>query len=478
MKNFCISFLILGLVAGCTDVGPDSDVAKSEKLNVLFIIADDLRPDLGAYGDSVAVTPHLDALADQSVVFNRAYCQKAVCWPSRNSFFSGLMPESLGKNTNAKNTFREEHPQIVALPQLFKNHGWYTQGFGKILHNGQDDPVSWSEPWFEPETFHYAAPENLDKHPIINRSVPENRVNPLFEAADVEDEAYEDGLTAKAAREAIRSASSREEPFFMMVGFHKPHTPFNAPKKYWDLYNRETIPLAEYPNPPQNADPKYAVHESRYVRSFKDIPQSGQMPDDLAREIKHAYYACISYVDALVGGILEEVEASGQRDNTIIVFTSDHGYQLGDHSLWSKHTNFELATRVPLFVSVPRASSQGKSTNSLVELVDLFPTLAELCGLSQPDHLEGRSFAASMMDAPSVLRDSAYSEYSRNGAIGRSIRTDRFRYIEWQSLKTKQVVSRELYDHENDPGENVSVAGEAAHAALVEELSRLLATRM
>jgi arylsulfatase A-like enzyme len=478
MKNFCIPFLVLGFVIGCADSESDISTEKPGEMNVLFIIADDLRPDLGVYGDKIAVTPHLDRLASQSVVFNRAYCQKAVCWPSRNSFFSGLMPASLGKKTNAKNTFRAEHPDIVALPQLFKNHGWYTRGFGKILHNGQDDPLSWSEPWFEPEPLHYAAPENVDKHPIINRSVPENRVNPLFEAAEVGDEAYEDGLTAKAAREAIRAASDREEPFFMMVGFHKPHTPFNAPKKYWDLYDRESIPLAEYPDPPRTADPRYAVHDSRYVRSFKDIPRSGQIPDDLAREIKHAYYACISYVDALVGGVLEELEASGLRDNTIIVFTSDHGYQLGDHSLWSKHTNFELSTRVPLLVSVPNASSKGESINSLVELVDLFPTLAELSGLSQPDHLEGRSFAASLFDSEAETRLEAYSEYTRNGAIGRSIRTDRFRYIEWQSLKTKQVVSRELYDHENDPGENVSVAGKTGNTALIEELSHKLKTRM
>ncbi len=466
-----------GLLVGCTDADQMSDSVRAGPMNVLFIIADDLRPDLGAYGDGIAVTPHLDRLASESVVFNRAYCQKAVCWPSRNSFFSGLMPASLGKKTNAQSTFRAEHPEIVALPQLFKTHGWYTQGFGKILHNGQDDPVSWSEPYFEPEPLHYAAPENLGKHPIINRSVPENRVNPLFEAADVADEGYEDGLTAQAARNAIREAANRKEPFFMMVGFHKPHTPFNAPQKYWDLYDRDSIPLAKFPDPPKNADPKYAVHASRYVRSFKDIPESGQMPDDLAREIKHAYYACISYVDALVGGILKELEATGQRKNTLVVFTSDHGYQLGDHSLWSKHTNFELATRVPLLISIPGSSSRGQVTHGLVELVDLFPTLASLAGLPLPDHLEGRDVGQLLFDPQAQIRSEAYSEYSRNGAVGRSIRTDRFRYIEWRSQKTGEIVSRELYDHDNDPGENVSVAREASHTVLIEKLSRRLELR-
>ena len=477
MKQFSFLFLILGFWGGCSGSGQLVSDTRSGNMNVLVIIADDLRPDLGAYGDDAAVTPHLDWLASRSLLFERAYCQKAVCWPSRNSLFSGLMPASLGKKTNASATFRSEHPDIVALPQLFKDHGWYTSGFGKILHNGQDDPVSWSEPLFTPEPLHYASSENIGKHPIINKSVLVNRVNPLFEGADVEDDAYEDGLTAEAARGALRDAADRDAPFFMMVGFHKPHTPFNAPKKYWKLYDRENIPLAEYPYPPQNSEERYSVHNSNYVRSFKDIPQSGQFSDVLARKIKHAYYACISYVDALVGSILEELEASGLAGNTIVIFTSDHGYQLGDHSLWSKHTNFELATRVPLFVSLPRTASKGKATNSLVELVDLFPTLADLCGLPYPSHLEGKSFRSVIFDPSVETRSEAYSEFTRNGALGRSIRTDQFRYIEWRDQKTEEIVFRELYDHAMDPGENVSIAGNPENAKTVASLSKQLSLR-
>lgn len=454
-----------------------AEAVRGEKPNVLFIIADDLRPDLGAYGDPIAHTPYLDGLAGQSLVFERAYCQKAVCWPSRNSFFSGLMPASLGKNTNARNTFRVDHPVIVALPQLFKNHGWHTRSFGKILHNGQDDPASWSEPHFEPEPVHYAAPENLGKHPIINRVHAKNRVNPLFEAAEVEDEAYEDGLTARAVRKAIRESAHRKKPFFMMVGFHKPHTPFNAPKKYWDLYDRGKIPLAAYPNPPIDVVEKYSVHPWLYVRSFKDIPRKGPMPEDLAREIKHAYYACISYIDALVGEILEELEASGQRENTLVIFTSDHGYQLGDHGLWSKHTNFEWATRVPLMISVPESGVGGESTAALVELVDLYPTLAEWCGLPLPDHLEGRSFVPVLKLPSEKGRASAYSEYSRNGARGRSIRTEKYRYVEWRDQESGEVVGRELYLHGKDPGENVNVAGKGEHGETVVMLSEWLEER-
>jgi iduronate 2-sulfatase len=471
MKNPIFWALTLCLVAACSKQDATGPVDQPKKPNILFIIADDLRNDLGAYGAEFVVSPHLDRLAKTSIVFNHAYCQKAVCWPSRNSFFSGLMPASLGKGVGSANTFRVEHPTIVALPELFKRHGWFTRGFGKILHNGQDDPQSWSEPLFTPEPLHYAAEENLEKHPIINRAAPENRVNPLFESADVEEDAYEDGLTANAAVKAIREAGKADAPFFMMVGFHKPHTPFNAPKKYWDLYERSAIPLAPSPEPPLNVDERYAVHNSNYVRSFKDIPDSGQLPDELAREIRHAYYACISYVDALVGDVLAALEETGQREDTIIVFTSDHGYQLGDHSLWSKHTNFELATRVPLFVSVPNSLANGTTTDALIELVDLFPTLAELCGLESPEHVEGVSFASIFGGQKTEVRDTAFSEFTRNGARGCSIRTSRFRYIEWRDHKTGDVVAQELYDHSQDPGENVNIAGEAAYASIRSHLA-------
>ncbi|MBH54851.1 MAG: iduronate sulfatase [Opitutaceae bacterium] len=469
-----VGWIVFCTLVGLLTLGCQKEEARelsfSDVPNVLFIITDDLRPDLGAYGDKVAVTPNIDRLAQDSLLFNRAYCQKAVCWSSRNSFFSGLIPRSLGKKINAQNTFRLEHPDIVALPQLFKNQGWYTRSFGKILHNGQDDPMSWSESFFEPEPLNYAAPGNVDKHPIINRAVSENRVNPLYEAAEVDDEAYEDGLMGQVARRAIREASQCSKPFFFMVGFHKPHIPFNAPKKYWDLYDRENIPLTEFPEPPINVLQKYSFHPYRYVCSFAEIPEEGSFPDDLAREIKHAYYACINYVDALVGQLIEE------KENTIIVFTSDHGYQPGDHGLWSKHTNFELATRVPLLVSVTNSLFKVKSTFALVELVDLFPTLAELCGIPQPDHLEGKSFLQVLRNPSAGGRENAYSEYSRNGARGRSIRTEHFRYVEWR-LSDQTLAGQELYDHWNDLGENVNVAGLSNYSEILSRLSDVLASR-
>ena len=452
----------------------DIEIEEPDRPNFLFVVADDLRPELRCYGSPIAVTPHLDALAKRGMRFDRAYCQKAVCWPSRNSFFSGLMPGDLGK-ADATATFRESHPDIYSLPQWFKEHGWQTRGFGKILHNGQDDSVSWSEPLYEPPPKHYALPENAGKHPVINRSDPSNRVNPLFEAAEVADEAYEDGLTTEAAIRAIKDASA-SEPFFFMVGFHKPHTPFNAPQKYWNLYSRDKIALSPVPHPPAKAPLDYAVHRWEYVRSFAGMPLEGPMPEDLAREVRHAYYACVSYVDSLFGKLVTALDDNGMLDNTIIIFTSDHGYHLGDHSLWSKHTNFEIATRVPLLVSGPLVSKNAE-TSSFVELVDLYPTLCDLAGIYEPNHLQGKSFAEVLGDPDAKSRMSAYSEFNRKKAKGRSIRTDRFRYTEWRELDSGRLVARELYDHQQDPLESSNVVENERFKAVVSRLEKALTER-
>lgn len=447
-----------------------------ERPNVLFLIADDLRNELGCYGSEIAITPHLDALAESGMRFDRAYCQKAVCWPSRNSLLSGLMPANLGR-ANSENTFRVSHPEITSMPEWFRQHGWHTASFGKILHNGQDDPRSWSQPHYDPPPLHYARHENRDRHPVINRYDPENKANPLFERADVPDDAYEDGLTTRAAIAEIQKQSREEKPFFLMVGFHKPHSPFNAPKRDWDLYERENIPLSPIPTSPKSAPLKHSFHESRYIRSFADFPDTGPIPDDLARETRHAYLACVSYIDRLTGHILAALEETGQRENTLIVFTSDHGYHLGDHALWSKHTTFEIATRVPLIVAGP-GIPPGSTTEALVELIDLFPTLAEKAELPLPSHLEGKSFASVLGDSQLTIRDAAFSEFSRGGARGCSIRTKRFRYTEWRNLKDGKVVARELYDHEKDPLETENVVTDEAYQGDLSDLSAHLRDRL
>ncbi len=451
-----------------------SDAAASDRLNVLVIGVDDLRPELGCLGDRHMVTPHIDRLAARGLTFDRAYAQWALCLPSRNSVFSGYRPDSIRMLQGAR-FFREAKPDTVALPQLFKQHGYFTRSFGKILHHdGQDDPVSWSEPRYWPEGgkphgFIYAAPQNLHCKLAMDRA--ENFENPLVEKADVDDEAYADGLVAREAIETLRRAADR--PFFLMVGFFKPHTPFCAPAKYWDLYDRDKIELAPNPREPVNV-PAVAMNAWRYVRSFRDMPNEGPVSDEKAREVKHAYFACVSYVDAQIGRLLDELKKLGVAERTVVLLWSDHGYQLGEHGMWCKHSNFETSTRTPMILSVPGQESTGTLTDALVELVDVYPTLVDVCGLPTPEHLEGASMVPLLAAPNRPWKSAAFSQYARGGLMGYSMRTDRYRFNQWVSRNDpSQVRATELYDHELDPGENRNLADEAA-PELLERLSRQL----
>lgn len=466
MKHLLLLFLAVATLSPA--------IADSEKKNVLIILYDDLRTELGCYGAGHAVTPHIDSIAERGLVFERAYCQKAVCWPSRNSFFSGIQPDNLGK-TDSDNTFRISHPEVVSLPQLFRTNGWYTRGFGKILHDGQTDLASWSEPQYFAPPKHYAAEGFENHHPIINQSSPENRKNPLFEGPDVPDDAYEDGLMATTAANAILEAAKEEAPFFFMVGFHKPHTPFNAPKKYWDLYDAEEIPLSPFPDLPIGSPVEFATSGWPYVRSFSGMPESGPMPDDLARQVRHAYLACTSYVDALTGQLIEALEKSGVREQTLILLWSDHGYHLGDQEMWSKHNNFELSTRVPLVASGPGVS-KGR-TRATVELLDILPTLADWAGLETPDHAEGRSFFPVFSDPETFHRNAALSQFSRKGATGYSIRSTNYRYTVWRSKKDNRILARELYDLKKSPVETRNLADSPEYGAILRLHRDLLAKR-
>jgi arylsulfatase A-like enzyme len=367
-------------------------------------------------------------------------------------------------------TFRKTKPNIVALPQLFKNHGYYTRSFGKILHhNGQDDPVSWTERRFWPPAEKYQHPDNRDCRITVDR--PANHRNPLVEWADVADNVYQDGQTTDETIRTLRKVKDR--PFMLMVGYMKPHTPLNAPKRYWDLYAPANIKLAPNPFKPKNA-PDIAMNGFRYVRSFRDIPENGSIPDDVYRRVRHAYYACVSYIDAQVGVLLDELDRLKLTDNTVIVLWSDHGYQLGEHGMICKHTNFETSTKVPLVFSFPGQETRGLATNSFAELIDIYPTLAELCGLPRPDHLEGASLVPVLNDPKKHVKSAAFSQYPRGGAMGRSIRVARYRYTEWRQQKTKAIVARELYDHRTDPMENVNIAGDPSQAVMLERLSKQL----
>ncbi len=470
MQRFAPSFAAL-LAAILPAVMP-ATVRAAERPNVLIIAIDDLRDYLGCYGADFVKSPHIDALAARGTLFERAYCQMALCGPSRSSAFSGLRPDSLRAFGN-KTHFRAHWPNLVSLPQHFKQNGYRTKGIGKVLHNTHTDPASWTEPFVYPVDPQYAAKENLGRRALIDGLHPENKANPLFEAPDVPDEAYRDGLSAREARESLRAFAGDKRPFVLFVGFHKPHSPFNAPKRYWDLYERATVPLAPNMFPPRGSPP-FASKNSVYLGSFKDMPDDGKFRGELAREVTHAYLACVSYIDALVGGVFATLDEFGLAENTVIALWSDHGYQLGHHDMWCKHSNFETSARIPFILLDPRKAG-GVRIQAPVELVDLYPTLADLAGLPAPPHTQGRSLAPAMRDPAAFERfDSvAFTQFNRAGWRGRSLRTKRFRFTEWFNVRKGETL-HELYDHESDPLENINRAADPEYVDALKQLKERL----
>jgi iduronate 2-sulfatase len=453
--------------------------------NVLFIMADDFRPELGCYG-SPAHTPHLDRLAAQGLRFNRAYCQQAVCNPSRSSLLTGRRPDTLRIWNNSVH-FREPNPEVTTLPGWFKQHDYTTRCVGKIFHNWHTAVKGDRPSWSADEFLHYANHGNDTAQ--IPSPLPTNfatlnqnrgyRENGLCECRDVPDEAYYDG---RVAAEAIRVLTEvKEQPFFLAVGFWKPHAPFNAPKKYWDLYDRTKLPALDARRP-QGA-PDIAFHQSTEILG----PPAKQTPvsNEQAAEMRHGYLANISYMDAQIGKVLDALLQSGVAERTIIVFFADHGYHVGEHSLWGKTSNFEFDAHVPLLIRAPQSGVQGQATPALAELVDLFPTLAELCGLPQPDGLDGTSLASIVRGEKSAVKAAAYTQHPRPAyydrepggqpkTMGYSVRTDQVRYTEWRDWKTKAIVARELYLTERDPAETINQVDQADHARDLAKAEKLL----
>ena len=454
--------------------------------NVLFIVVDDLRPEVGCYGATHMKTPNLDKLAAGGVLFERAYCQVAVCNASRSSVLSGTRPDTTRVLDN-QHFMRPNMPDVLTLPQHFKNHGYTSLSLGKVFHHSEkepgDDPQSWSEPaWYHGEPYrHWFTKESLDYVKQLKALPKDQQPKQLraapFEAADEPDDSYPDGQTAVKAIETLRRLKSHGKPFFLGVGFVKPHLPFTCPQKYWDQYPADTIQLASNPQRPKDA-PEPAFHNNYELRSYGTVPENGKVSKPLALNLIRGYRACVSFMDAQLGRVLAELDQLGLRDDTIIVLWGDHGYHLGENGMWTKMTNFEFGTRVPLIVSQPGMKSAGQRSKAFVELVDLYPTLAEMCALPLPAHLEGRSFVPLLEKPDQPFKKAVFSQYLRAGKppyMGRSIRTDRWRYTEWHDLKN-QPAGTELYDEVNDPQENVNLANEPAHAETVKQLAEHLKT--
>lgn len=468
------AFLVLSTViltmSGCRINRSLSD--NKQQPNILFIAIDDLRPELGCYADKIVQSPHIDKLAGSGVLFNRAYCQQAVCSPSRTSLMTGRRPNTT-KVWDLKTHFRTTIPDVVTLPQYFKNNGYHTQSIGKIYHDpaSAQDSLSWSAPEI------FAVTKREGKYVLPSNLQEKSSKAAATERADVPDNAYIDGQVADQAMEVLREI--KDKPFFLAVGFRRPHLPFSAPQKYWDLYEEKNIPLPIQRTLPPNI-PAYAVHKSEELRGYSDIGHDSLITDSKTRELLHGYYAAISYTDAQIGKVLAELDRLNLTRNTIVVLWSDHGFHLGEKGLWAKTTNYELDTRVPLIIAAP-GKGRGVSSNGLVELVDLYPTLAELSGLPVPEGLEGTSLAPLLTRPDQAWKSAVFSQFPRPWQykgepeiMGYAIRTDRYRYVEWRNFKTGEVKATELYDHQIDPDEVDNIVNGAANTALVGELKQQL----
>ena len=455
-------------------------IARASPLNVLFIAIDDLRPALGCYGDKTAITPNIDRLAKRGTLFNRAYCQQAVCCPSRLSLLTGLRPDTI-KVWDLNTHFREALPNAVTLPQHFKNHGYHTRSIGKIFHGGgkpSKDSPSWSEaPIYDnvrDPKMRYATEQNL-KGKGLKRAASES--------AEVPDNAYVDGLVCEAAEKALGDLKAQKKPFFLAVGFRKPHLPFSAPKKYWDLYRRKDIPAPVATGHPEGA-PELAVRSWGELEGYSDIPKNGKLSAAKTQELRHGYYACVSYVDALTGRLLKQLDKLELTGRTVVLLWGDHGFHLGEQGLWTKANNYELSTRVPLVLSVPGQVNPGEKTDALVEFVDLYPTLAETCGLTAPAKMEGISLLPLLEKPDRPWKTAAFSQYPRSfqgnrhrkhgDLMGYAVRTDRHRYVEWRDWKKATIQARELYDHTTDPNETKNLAKEPAQKENLKQLQQIL----
>jgi arylsulfatase A-like enzyme len=449
------------------------DERSAPKPNVLFIIADDLNCHLGCYGNSLVRTPNIDRLAQRGMRFDRAYCQYPLCGPSRNSMLTGLYPNSSGILVNGQ-VFRQTIPSQISLPQAFRQAGYFAARLGKLYHygvpksigtDGHDDPGSW-ELELNP-----AGVDRLEEMPRTFSLRPgEFGGTPSWYASPNGDAEHTDGLLAADAEWVLeRCAKQKNRPFFLAVGFFRPHTPYVAPKHYFDLYRESEMPLVRGIKKDQADLPRASLGSYR---------QRNKFTEDLRRQSVQAYYASISFMDAQVGRVIDALDRLGLADNTIIVFTSDHGYHLGEHGLWQKMSIFEESARVPFLIVAPGISNKAAVTNTPVGLIDLYPTLTELCAVKAPANLQGQSLVPMLKDPNAEGRGWSLSQVARGGPnstdgkqfFGYSLRTLRWRYTEWDEGNH----GRELYDHERDPRELTNLADEPAQVANVAELSKQL----
>ncbi len=454
--------------------------SAADRPNVLLILIDDLKPVLGCYGDTAARTPRMDALAARGMRFDRAYCNQAVCAPSRFTLMLGSHSTSSGLYSLG-DRLRERWPEAVTLPQHFAKAGYRTESVGKVFHigHGNDgDPRSFVVPPFPGQVIEYLDPAStgggqLTREEAFFTNQALNRIGTLprgaaFEAPDVPDDAYSDGRVAAEAVRRLEAARKRRDadgtPFFLCVGFARPHLPFSAPKSYWDRFDPATLPMPKRQQPPEGAPP-VAGKRGGEIANYFPVPERAPTPyeESLTRKLIHGYYASTSYVDAQIGKVIDAIDRLNLDENTIIVLWGDHGYHLGDLGLWTKHTNYEQANRIPLFLIAPGVTQPGAATKQLTESVDLYPTLAALAGLPAPGgspRIDGQSLVPVLRDPAARVRDHAFHAFPK-ARLGRAIRTDRYRMVQWkQADEPDSAAAYELYDYESDPLESRNLAAD------------------
>ena len=434
-----------------------------EKMNVLFIIVDDLRTELNCFGEHQIISPNIDRLASQGMIFSRAYCQVPVCGASRASLLSGVRA-SPARFIDYDAYLEKDCPQATSLPSFLKENGYRTISLGKVFHHIDDTESAWSEKPWHPAIKHsrdYADKRNMDSQLSGNSG-------PAYENCDVPDLAYSDGKIAAKAIEKLSELAKGKQPFFLATGFMKPHLPFTAPRKYWDLYQEKDIHLPDnYRYMPDGA-PKEAWHNWGELRNYNGIPQTGPVSDSMAYTLKRGYYASVTYVDAQIGKVLNTLDSLGLRNNTVVVLLGDHGWNIGEHTLWCKHCTFNNVLNAPLIISAP-GYVEGKTSNSLAEFIDVYPTICELLNLSPPQHLQGKSIVPVLQDPLNKVNDAVFARWHD----GESVKTDRYLYTEWFDASGKPY-ARMLYDHQKDPEENVNIAKRKENLELVNQLSSML----
>lgn len=500
---------------------------QKSKPNILFIAIDDLKPILGCYGNTQIKTPNIDRLARMGTVFMRNYVQQAVCGPTRASLMTGKRPDYT-QIWDMKVRMRDINPNILSLPQYLLSQGYSTQGIGKVYDprcvDKDLDKPSWSVSYYKTDDKYYGSYgepaegryQDPETKALVEKYIKEalkagktkaeaneyvqTKIKPSVECIDVPDHAYTDGSNVLQAIDILKQLKNSTQPFFFAVGISKPHLAFIAPKKYWDLYKREEMPLAPFQQEAKNS-PAVAYHNAGELRGYTDIPPllsftdqkpyGVTLPVDKQRELIHGYYAAVSYTDANVGRLLNALDSLDLTKNTIIVLWGDHGWHLGDHNIWCKHTNFEQATHAPLIIAAPGISPN--KTNSLSEHVDIFPTLCDLAGVKIPTVLDGKSLVPLMKNPSATVKKYAVSQYPRSSTgaederlgyadantMGYSIRTKQYRYTVWMGkgfrsnkpFDPKLVIATELYDYQNDPLEKVNVAGEKKYQTIAKEMN-------